>query len=59
MDKSVLKEIHLNEYGRVDLDYYIAAAMYERSKAIAELVAGARRKLKHFFSHGGSVPLHT
>ncbi len=59
MDKSVIKDIHFNEYGRVDTDYYIAVAKHERSKAIAELVAGARKKLKSLFSHEGSLPLHT
>jgi hypothetical protein len=59
MDKSVIKDIRFNEYGRVDTDYYIAIAKHERSKAIAELAAGARKKLKSLFSDGGSLPLHT
>ena len=59
MDKSVIKDIHFNEYGQVDEDYYIAVAKQERSKAVAELAASARRKLKSLFSHEGSLPLHT
>ena len=59
MDKSVVKDIRFNEYGRVDVDYYIAIAKYERSKAIAELVVSARKKLKSLFSHERSLPLHT
>ena len=59
MDESVLKDIHFNEYGRVDVDYYIAVAKHERNKAIAEIVTNARKKLKRLFSHEGSLPLHT
>ena len=59
MDKSVIKDIHFNEHGRVDVDYYIALARRERSRVVAELLAKAGKKLKHLFSHERSAQLRT
>ena len=53
MDKSVIKDIRFNEYGRVDTDYYIAMAKHERSKAIAEL-ADHRMPIKNLYATGAA-----